>query len=240
MVAQSRRRNNKNKPGILLINQGNRTWKQDKNLMEFANTIIVTDADGDGIANEVMLNRGFCFPQRAGPGADPRFPEYGGFSRQVKEFCTSRPVGTTAIYKFNQMSQELKEISLPYSNMQAGNGMQPTCCPHDSFDGANRCNAISMASADFDGEDIADHLFLYVDKPVVYFSSERSKGALPIGDIYKGLLLHIPEYCNSAESVRVVDLDYDGSIDILVMCSVPGAFAMYSQRNDNNRKMKTS
>lgn len=53
MVAQSRRRNNKNKPGILLINQGNRTWKQDKNLMEFANTMIVTDADGDGIANEV-------------------------------------------------------------------------------------------------------------------------------------------------------------------------------------------
>lgn len=108
--------------------------------------------------------------------------------------------------------------------------MQPTCCPHDSFDGANGCNAISMASADFDGDYIADHLFLYVDKLVFYFSSERPKGILPIGDSYKGLVLHIPD----VQSVRVVDLDNDGSIEIFVMCLVPGAFAIYSQRNGNS------
>ena len=38
--------------------------------------------------------------------------------------------------------------------------------------------------------------------------------------------------------MRVVDLDNDGSIDTLVMCSVPGAFAIHSQRNDNSRKIE--
>ena len=58
-------------PGVLLINQGNRTWIEDPNMSEYTRSMMVTDADGDGYAQEIVLSRGFCFPQRDGPGSDP-------------------------------------------------------------------------------------------------------------------------------------------------------------------------
>jgi len=229
-ASQSRRRDNQVRPGILLINQGDRTWKEDTSMMEYATTMILTDADGDGIANEVMISRGFCFPQRVGPGVDPEYPQFGEFSDEVKSFCSTRPVGTYAIYKFNPLTEQMEEISTPFYNVQPDNNLQPPCCPHGSFEGYNGCSAVSIASADFDNDHIADQVLLYHDKLIFYFSSDRPKGTLPIDEKYQGLVLDIPEYCTKGQSVRVVDLNNDGNLEILVMCKTPGAFAIYTQQ----------
>eukprot|EP00957_Ditylum_brightwellii_P094811 7220461-Ditylum_brightwellii.AAC.1 len=39
-------------PGYLFINQGNRTWKKDNVVSEYSTSMLVTDVDGDGFANE--------------------------------------------------------------------------------------------------------------------------------------------------------------------------------------------
>ncbi len=64
--SNSRRVSNEIRPGILLLNQGNRTWKEDTRVMEYARTMMITDANGDGIADDFLVNRSFCYPQRSG------------------------------------------------------------------------------------------------------------------------------------------------------------------------------
>ena len=89
-------------PGIMLVNQGDRKWKEDTMMQEYTRAMLLTDVDGDGLAQELMIQRGFCYPQRDGPDYD--HPDYGPFSDEVKKFCSSRPVGTTAIYKYDEVS----------------------------------------------------------------------------------------------------------------------------------------
>ena len=228
-ASQNRRVDNIVSPSVLLINQGDRTWKEDRSMMEFPSTMMLTDADGDGIANEVMIQRGFCFPQRDGPQVSSDHPEYGKYTDEVIDFCSTRPVGTTAIYKFNQLSQKIEEISPHYNNVKSWKYLQPSCCPAGLYEGVNGCSAVSMASGDFDNDLIADQAILYVNKLVLNFSSERLQGVLPIGDRHQGLVLDLPEYCTEGESVRVVDLNNDGNLDIIVMCRATGAFAIYTQ-----------
>ena len=43
-------------------------------------------------------------------------------------------------------------------------------------------------------------------------------------------MLDIPRYCTKGESVRVVELNNDGNLAILVMCLAPGACAIYAQQ----------
>jgi len=85
---QDRRVTNLVAPGILLINQGNRTWKEEASMTEFSRAMILTDADGDGFANEFLINRGFCFPQRSGPEVDPLQQSMGPYSPEVLSFCS--------------------------------------------------------------------------------------------------------------------------------------------------------
>ena len=119
-------------PGVLMINQGNRTWAEDRSMMEFSSTMLLTDADGDGLAQEIMVARDFCFPKREGPGNDP---EYGTFTDEVRDFCSTRPVGTMAVYKWNPDENQMRLISIPYEQINAGKWAQPACCPHNLFDG---------------------------------------------------------------------------------------------------------
>lgn len=60
-------------PGLMLINQGNRRWKQDPNLREYSKAMLLTDVDLDGFANELVVTRDACFPERRGPETDPRY-----------------------------------------------------------------------------------------------------------------------------------------------------------------------
>lgn len=227
--AHDRRVSNQIRPGVLLINQGNRKWKRDEGMMEYSKTMMVTDADGDGFAEEFLINRSFCYPQRAGPKVDRKWPELGPYSSDVKEFCQSRPVGTNAIYSFNKTSNSMEEISKSYKNFWAGKKYTNPCCQNKAFAGTNDCNAISMISGDFDNDQIADHVLLYSSKLVFFFSSDRPSGFLPDSSEYIGLEIKIPAYCQTARSIQIVDFDNDGKEEILVSCQNVGVFFLYTK-----------
>ncbi len=59
-------------------------------MAEFSEAMILTDADGDSIAEELLMFRGYCFPRRSNPDADKT---WGPFSQEAKDFCSTRPVG---------------------------------------------------------------------------------------------------------------------------------------------------
>lgn len=68
--AQDSRVSNKLRPGVLLVNQGNNSWKEDEGMKEYSRTMILTDADGDGYARELIINRAFCYPARPGESSE--------------------------------------------------------------------------------------------------------------------------------------------------------------------------
>lgn len=55
--AADRPRTNYLVPGVLMINQGNRTFKKDRLVSEYSKAMILTDVDGDGFANEFVITR---------------------------------------------------------------------------------------------------------------------------------------------------------------------------------------
>jgi hypothetical protein len=195
-------------------------------MSEYSGAMILTDADGDGRAEEFLITRDFCFPDRMDPEAHP---EFGAFSEDVKAFCSTRPVGTTAVYKFNRVSKRMMEISQTYDNIQADSSYQPECCPHGLSSGRFDCSVISLASADFDNDGKADHVFLYSSKMQFYFSSDRPRGTLPIGNQYVGLTIDLPTSCSSGIGIRLVDLDNSGKLEIIVICKNIGEVLVYTQ-----------
>ena len=224
--AQSRRVDNLVTPGTLLVNGGNRTWEEDDSLSEFASAMIITDADGDGVANEFMIIRDFCFPDRANPESDSRF---GPFREAVKDFCSTRPVGTMAIYKYTPSLRKMKEISQKYSNIDSARSSQPECCPHGLFSGAADCSAMSIASADLDNDQRPDYAILYSQKVDFYFSSDRERGTLPIGNVNIGLTLALPPSCAKGQSIRFVDINNSGKVDLIVSCLNVDPILVYTQ-----------
>lgn len=221
-----RRVDNSLAPGVLHINEGNRTWRIDESMSEFSSTMILTDADGDGIAEEFLVTRDFCFPNRDDPDSHPRF---GPFPQDVNAFCSTRPVGTTAVYKFNRTSNSMEDISQTYVNIQAAASFQPECCPHGLRSGQFECSAVSLASGDFDHDGKADLVVLYNRKMQFYFSSDRPKGTLPIGNQYIGLTIDLPPSCYAGESIRLLDLDNSGVMDIMVLCQNVATILIYTQ-----------
>jgi hypothetical protein len=227
--SQDRRSSNKIEPGVLLINQGNRTWRKDGGLAEYSRAMMVTDADGDGLAQEFILNRSFCYPFRKGPSTDPSLPDLGPYSSEIKEFCNTRPVGTNAIYRYNHTLNQMEEISSKYQNFWAGSQWTSPCCPNGSWDGINDCNAVSMGSGDFDDYQIADHVLLYGGKMTFFFSTDRSTGELPDNTKYVGLEITLPSYCYKARSLQIIDMDNNGKEEILVLCQNVGVILLYTQ-----------
>jgi len=221
-----RRVDNTLAPGILLINQGDRTWKKDETMKEFTGSMMLTDADGDGFAQEIMISRSFCFPQRTNIASNPN---YIPFTKKAKKFCSTRPVGSLVVYKFNPDKKKMKKISLKYSNIGAANNHQPACCPHATNSGSQNCHAISMASADFDGDLLADHVILFLSKMVFYFSGDRAEGELPGGNSRIGAEIELPAHCPKGRTVRIVDLDNDGVEEIVVMCQAHSTFLVYTR-----------
>ena len=143
-------------------------------------------------------------------------------------------MGTTAVFKYDHDSGNMKEISVQFKNISAAKDKQPPCCPHGSLETTPNCSSESMASGDFDGDLIADHIILTATKMLLYFSTDRPTGALPYGATYIGAEIVLPNSCGSAWSVRVIDLDNDGKEEILVMCGSPGTFLVYARGNTKN------
>ena len=216
---QDRHQTNNLAPGVLLINQGDRTWKEDPSMSEYTQAMMLTDADGDGIAQEIILVRGFCYPQRAKLDVE-------SLTEDIKEFCSTRPGGTIAVFKYDYKKKNMMEISKKYFNVSPDSNKQPGCCPHGLFTGQNDCQAISIASGDFDKDEIADHVFLYQSKLVLFYSSDRPKGTLPINQKYITAEISLP--CKG-KSVRVLDIDNDGNEEIFVLCHQAANFLVYTK-----------
>jgi len=73
-----------------------------------------------------------------------------------------------------------------------------------------------VQSGDFDGDAVADLAVLMNDRINFFYSSNREKGDLPIGEPSESLIWD-DEECY-ADTFRVADLDNDGRTEILVLC----------------------
>lgn len=201
-------------PGSLMLNQGDRSWKAVADISEYSKAVMVSDVDGDGFANELIVTRDFCYPQRKPP-----------YSDEVVNFCKKRPVGTTAVFKYNKITGRVDNIGKHYSKATPDKSKQPPCCKPGkigSFARNNRnCYVRSLASGDFDGDLLADQVFLYCSKLLFYFSSDRIPGQLPFGKRIVGSEVHLPADC-AAAALRLFDMDNNGTEEILVSCFQPG------------------
>jgi hypothetical protein len=197
--------------GYALFNTGNRSFKKHLELSEYASTMVLTDADHDGRADELVIQRGGCLPMN-----DPEFGvEAAEPSMETLQFCESRPQGSTAIYKYDPATDEMVLISPSVSR---------------SIDGDKKI-AMSMQTADFDGDLKPDLAVLYETHVYIYLSTQRN-GTLPIGNPDERIKWHTwwgdaPCY---GRALRVADMDLDGKPEIIVMCAQLGNHLLF-QRN---------
>ena len=201
-------------PTVLLLNSGNRSFNTALEMQEFTRTILLTDADGDGHAQEYMVFRSTCF----------RDPSFGKYPESHHEFCSTRPEKTTAIYKFDPAQNQMILISPPYHRSQSDQVYTPW----------NNEAAIDAVSGDFDLDQKADQIVLFLDKIVFYYSSDRVAGELPLYnedfDQSGSSEMNVP--CSSeAVAIRAADIDMSGKLKLIIMCETPGeVFVLSLQR----------
>jgi hypothetical protein len=219
--AADRLRIDRHAPGSLMLNQGDRTWKAVPEISEYSKALMVSDVDGDGFANELIVTRDFCYPQTQPP-----------YTAEVVDFCKTRPVGTTAVFKYNKATGQVDDIGKQYAAATPEKSKQPPCCPPgkiDTFTSNNRnCHVRSLASGDFDGDLIADQVFLYCSQLLFYFSSDRMPGELPFGKRIIGSEVSLPADCD-ASALRLFDIDNDGTEEILVSCFQAGRYVVLTR-----------
>ena len=208
-------------PTPLLLNNGNRTFSSHLEMQEYTRTILLTDADGDGHAQEYMIFRATCF----------RDPSFGEYPESHHDFCSTRPEKTTAIYKFNPSANKMNLISPPYHRSQSNQAYTPW----------NNKAAIDSVSGDFDFDEKADQIVLFHDKIVFYYSSDRIAGQLPLYNEDLGQSgsseMNVP--CSTkAVAIRVADIDNNGKLDLIVMCWVPGEIFVLSLQGPKSWKLE--
>lgn len=198
-------------PTPLLLNNGNRTFSNHLQMQEYTRTILLTDADGDGHAQEYMVFRSTCF----------RDPSFGEYPESHHEFCATRPEKTTAIYKFDPSKNEMILISPPYYRSQINQVYTPW----------NNVAAIDSISGDFDFDEKADQIVLFLDKLVFYYSSDRIAGQLPLYNEDLGQSgsseMNVPCSTN-AMAIRAADIDNDGRLELIIICWTPGEIFVLS------------
>jgi hypothetical protein len=221
--AADRLKIDKHAPGLLMLNQGDRTWKAEPAIKEYSKVLMVSDVNGDGFANELILTRDFCYPKKKPP-----------YSDETVEFCKTRPVGATAVFHYDKSTGQTHNIGKHYSAAMPTQSKQPPCCKPgqiDTFQSNNRnCHVRSLASADFDGDLLADQVFLYCSKLIFYFSSDRKIGELPFGSRRVGAEIHLPLGCD-ASALRILDIDNNGAEEIMVSCFQAGQYVFLTQGN---------
>ena len=191
------------------INNGDRTFR-DTDVQEFGGASLLTDVDGDGHAEELVIARSSCLPMRSGPETDPRFPSYGPYQQDVLEFCSTRPEGTLAVFKWNAARGTAEDISAKVLQRRRTRGVYEWLALALS----------SIASGDFDGDGLADLVGVSPLEILFFYSTDRETGKLPRHERGSAsTALPLPKDCGTARSVRVVDLDLSGSQQVVVKCS---------------------
>lgn len=92
--------------------------------------------------------------------------------------------------------------------------------------------AVDAVSGDFDFDLKADQIVLFWNKMVFYYSSDRSDGELPLynEDLNQSGSTEMTVPCSwRAAALRVVDLDMDGRMELVLLCSDLGEIYLYSQ-----------
>jgi hypothetical protein len=211
-------------PTPLLMNNGNKTFTEHPSFHEFTRTILLTDADGDGYAQEYMVFRSTCF-------RDPS--EFDHSIWPHNEFCEERPEKTTSIYKYNDKVGKMDLISPVYRRTLEDQQYTPW----------NKDSASDAVSGDFDFDQKADQIVLFSNKMVFFYSSDRSDDQLPLynEDINQvgSFEMNIP--CSSSgKALRLVDLDMDGQMELLLLCSELGEIYLYSQTGQKQWNLNTS
>eukprot|EP00927_Polykrikos_kofoidii_P004584 TRINITY_DN1180_c0_g1_i1.p1 TRINITY_DN1180_c0_g1~~TRINITY_DN1180_c0_g1_i1.p1 ORF type:complete len:687 (+),score=98.60 TRINITY_DN1180_c0_g1_i1:85-2145(+) len=195
-----------NRFGYAMFNKGGRVFEPDYELAEYVSTMVLHDADGDGNAEELVIQRTRCLPVTGEGGVSAAVPD-----KDRQAFCEERPQGSTAIYKYDSESASMLLISPTFTRAEHG----------------DQAVGRSMQTGDFDGDAVADLAVLFDDGITFHLSSKREDGSLPVGNTTDRLVWSLSE-C-SARGFRVGDLNLDGLQDIVVMCKRAGAHLLYLQ-----------
>ena len=87
-----------------------------------------------------------------------------------------------------------------------------------------------IASADLDNGQSPDYAILYSHKKIdFYFSSDQERGTLPIGNVNISLTLALPPSCAKGQSIRFVDINNSGKVDLIVSCLNVDPILVYTQ-----------
>jgi len=209
-----RRRSNLNIIGRLMLNQGSRKFVAEQVMMEYSRTALLHDADGDGYAEEFVLQRGACLPM---------VEDTSTYLQERIEFCSTRPQGTTAVYKFIDGSMEL--ISPVFTSTLATETLADEhWCAHGEHINPI-CHATSSASMDIDNDQKSDLIVLFQERLLFFHSSDRTDGSMPLVN-NPSATIDLGSICH-AFSVRVIDFDLDGQEEILIHCKAAGDHMLY-------------
>jgi hypothetical protein len=215
VFANEVRVDDENKFGYAMMNKGGRKFEKHLELREYISTMVLTDADGDGLAKELVIQRARCLPMDgAGDVAAATA------SAERLEFCETRPEGSTVVYSYNSASSKFEQISDEYTRSIRG----------------DRSAARSMQTGDFDGDAKADLLVLYPSAISFYLTSSRPAGSLPVGPPTFNLTWR-EEDCN-ARGLRVADFDLDGHEELLVMCARHGTHMLFERKRSKWTRRK--
>lgn len=205
-------------PGIAHMNVGNRKFERHPQLREYALAAILTDADKDGRAQEMVIPRAMCI-QISELNDDKARNALG---QERLDFCSKRPVGTLAVYKYNTAREEMVQISEEFVNatdkpMKDNQGMM-----------FSKILPWSVTSADFDGDLYSDVAVLYRQRIEIHYSSARERGELPKEGHANEVIYFNREKCQG-ESLRAVDLDNDSEEELFVLCVQPGQHLIFEK-----------
>jgi len=192
-------------------------------MREFFRTAILTDADGDGQAAELVVQRAQCYPKRQGPGIAPRNTRHGPYPEDYKRFCYTRPRLSTAIYKYNEELEKMDLISPVYTRTTLE---EDELLPLGAFNMEHV--ATSSVTGDFDGDNKADLVVLYNDKFVIHYSTKRTIGELPLSGTGGEVEYNVGRKCEP-KAIRLLDLDLDGRLEMVLVCQTAGEFMMFKR-----------
>eukprot|EP00927_Polykrikos_kofoidii_P017523 TRINITY_DN17_c0_g1_i1.p1 TRINITY_DN17_c0_g1~~TRINITY_DN17_c0_g1_i1.p1 ORF type:complete len:685 (+),score=89.54 TRINITY_DN17_c0_g1_i1:44-2056(+) len=201
--------------GYALFNEGDRKFEKHLELSEYSSTMVLTDADLDGFAEELVMQRAECLP-KGDPVAGIIAPTP---TAERSKFCETRPAGSIAIYKYNAKKRKMKLISPSFTRSEHG----------------DQASAASMQTADFDGDLKADLAVLFEEEIHIYLSSRRKSGDLPIG--VPDEVIHWHKWWGEnpclGRALRIADLNLDGQQEMIVMCAQLGGHLIW-QRDQSN------